>query len=147
MDNKDVSNFALGLIVAAVLFLILRRELGNHAATPEMGFADGDSNRNTPSGGGCGCGGSGGNGSGQVIPIGGQSYNKNSAYGGSSVVSSTAKVVNAAVPKFNFALIGGGGGGASAPAASSGGGGGYSSSGGSSGGGYAVIGGGFANAF
>lgn len=95
-SNENVGGFALGLIVAAILFLFLRREIGMHAATAEAGGgAGGGKSANgggvgAGGGGGCGCGG-GGTGKISVIPLGGQSYNEEASYSASSVVSGSNK--------------------------------------------------------
>src|SRR5271170_7508680 len=102
-EERSTEHFALGLIVAAILFLIFRREFKNtlHGAAAELGGGAGASGR------GCGCGGGGGGITGSeftgVIPIGEQSLSPTGAYEGSSVVSNVtpankAKPLAAIVP-------------------------------------------------
>jgi hypothetical protein len=86
--NENTGAFALGLIVAALLYLVLHKELHprrNGAATPE---SPGSGGNNAPSN----CGTCGTGKTGQVIPIGGQSYQtESSSYGGSSVFAATVE--------------------------------------------------------
>jgi hypothetical protein len=98
-SDKSTENFALGIIVAVLLFLLFRAEwsrisraLGFGAgagagANGGAGAGAGTSGGAGASGGGCGCGCGGG--SGKIIPfsspisIGGQSYSGSGGYGNS----------------------------------------------------------------
>lgn len=137
MEDKSVQNFALGIIVAIVVFLLLRKEFGKHAATSESGIGGGDNYGGGA--GGCGCGTAASNNR-QPIPIGGQSLAKSTSYGGSSVTSNVRQM-NAPAPRIAnlTAYSGGGSGGVSAS------GGGTLSQG--TGTGYASIGSGWAGGF
>jgi hypothetical protein len=110
MDNKNTEYFALGLIVAALVYLIFRRELGaflgiGAGANGRAGLGGGagvgaggaggvgagaGAGGAGGSGGGCGCGGGCGKstvstpGNTSVTSIGGQSYS-DSPYPGSTV--------------------------------------------------------------
>lgn len=102
-DNKNTEAFALGLIVAALLYLLFRRELGallgigagagGRAGAGGYGIGAGGSGGGAGAGaggsGGCGCSGGCGKalpglGNASVTSIGGQSYS-DSPYPGSTV--------------------------------------------------------------
>lgn len=99
-NNKNTESFALGLIVAVIVYLILRRELSrvNSHGAAGNGQAGGGHGAAAASGGGggCGCGGGGGSNGGAEpgvtpISIGGQSYSSTGhSYGGSSVAPPSA---------------------------------------------------------
>jgi len=94
MNSDGLEKFALGMIVAVIVFLLLRREFGKHAATPNgsMSLETGGSHGTSKStGGGCGCGGQG---KAEVIPIGGESYTATGSYGASSVTPETTDTEN-----------------------------------------------------
>jgi hypothetical protein len=104
-ENKNTEAFALGLIVAALLYLLFRRELGaflgvgaggRAGAGGGRGIGAGGSGGGAGASGGAGAGGSGdcgcggceralpGPGNASVTSLGGQSYSDN-PYPGSSV--------------------------------------------------------------
>lgn len=84
-NNRDTESFALGLIVAAILYLLLRREFGKGRTTGMRASAGAGA---VP--GGCGCGGAaatkqpGQANSNTPLSIGNQSYNQ--PYASSSVI-------------------------------------------------------------
>jgi hypothetical protein len=132
-NNENVQNFALGLIVAVVVFLLLKREFG-HGATADRFGGGGGGESASGGGGGCGCGGGSGQGSRGPISIGGQSYNDpGSGYAASSVIplsnpsqpSSAASRLLASLNGRVYATNSVSGGGRSAPTVQQGGGGGY----------------------
>jgi len=92
MNSDGLEKFALGMIVAVIVFLLLRREFGKHAATPNGSISlETGSRGTTKSTGGCGCGGQG---KAEVIPIGGESYTATGSYGASSVTPETTDTEN-----------------------------------------------------
>jgi hypothetical protein len=80
-SNKDTEHFALGLVIAAIIFLILRREFGKasalagnyggHSGAARLGNLDaggsGAQSAAGGSGGGCGCGGCSGGGASAIV--------------------------------------------------------------------------------
>jgi hypothetical protein len=98
-DDNGVEKFALGIIVAVIVFLFLRREFGRHGATANGSiFSTGVNSGHTGNTrSGCGC--DTGSDSQQVIPIGGQSYNNpGSSYENNTVISGVGKVVASVSP-------------------------------------------------
>lgn len=88
-EERNSENFALGIIVAALVFLLLSREFSRRAQSRETGVTVSDNSPATPD---CGCGGARAR---APISLGGQSYNSD-PYAGSTVVSVTARPAIAA---------------------------------------------------
>ena len=87
-NGNSTEGFALGLIVAAILFLLLRREFGKRGCTGGQAPISTVARGVNASGGGCGCGGSAGKGTppATVVSIGGESYSPGTSYASASVV-------------------------------------------------------------
>lgn len=75
-NNRDTESFALGLIVAAILYLLLRRELGKSSLSNAVRTITGAGTGKTSGGCGCGSASTSQANSNVPIPIGGQSYNQ-----------------------------------------------------------------------
>jgi hypothetical protein len=101
MENKNTEYFALGLIVAAIVYFLFRRQLERTLGVSGGGGNGAGSSKSnggsSSGGGGGGCSCSGGCASQASVPpsnpgvsLGGQSYNsKTGAFGESSVISVT----------------------------------------------------------
>lgn len=92
-ETRETETFALGLIVAAILYLLLRREFTKRGVSASGTRSGGTTMAAKANAGGCGCGASSSSGTSQIpgvpnysapISLGNQSYNDNS-YSGSSV--------------------------------------------------------------
>jgi hypothetical protein len=61
-NGKDVTSFVLGIVVVAIIYLLVQRELNKVLGPSHGGSGGGKGGGSSKSGGGCGCGCGGGNG-------------------------------------------------------------------------------------
>ena len=73
-EERNTESFALGVIVAVIIFLLLRREFARREVSAGASATDQAVSTASTTKGGCGCSGGKGSSKSAVIAIGGQSY-------------------------------------------------------------------------